>query len=108
MKRMKKLSLIVILAIAFAGWFVVTHNRSESPAQKETGQAASFNKSQYSLTDPASLWVIVNKQRPLSNKNYKPSDLVAPNVPLRLPAGHEEMQMRAAGASAVEAMFAAA
>jgi zinc D-Ala-D-Ala carboxypeptidase len=37
----------------------------------------SFNKSKYSLTDPASIWVVVNKNRPLSPLTYAPGDLAS-------------------------------
>jgi D-alanyl-D-alanine carboxypeptidase len=36
-----------------------------------------FNKSQHSTTDPASVWVVVNKKHPLEPKAYAPQDLVA-------------------------------
>lgn len=44
-------------------------NKATNPAQP-TG----FNKSQYSIEDPASLWVIVNKKRALPS-TYSPQDL---------------------------------
>jgi D-alanyl-D-alanine carboxypeptidase len=40
-----------------------------------TPQPAQFNKTQYSLDDPASIWVVVDKQRPLNPKSYTPNDL---------------------------------
>ena len=67
----------------------------------------SFNKKQFSTTDPNSLWVIVNKQHPLIPVTYAPSDLRTPNVTLRVP-GAAEMQMRAAAATALEKMFVGA
>jgi D-alanyl-D-alanine carboxypeptidase len=108
---MKKLPIILILAlIALSGWFVFARNNSpdSSGKDKESSQKTGFNKEQHSLSDPTSLWVIANKQRPLNPKTYKPSDLRAPNVPLRLTAGYDEMQMRDAAASAIEGMFALA
>lgn len=77
-----------------------------SSKSKETA-AAGFNKTLYSLTEPSSLWVIVNKPHPLQPIDYMPSDLVVPNVPLRVP-GNESMQMRKTAAQALETMFAAA
>lgn len=50
-----------------------------------------FDKSQRSLTDPASIWVVANKVRPLQPKEYAPSDLVS------VGNGH---QMRAEAAAA--------
>lgn len=69
--------------------------------------SSDFNKSKYSLTDPSSIWVVVNKKRPLNPIGYSPSDLVTPNVPLRVP-GNESMQMRTVAAKSLEQMFAAA
>jgi D-alanyl-D-alanine carboxypeptidase len=69
---------------------------------------ATFNKSQFSLTDPASIWVVVNKHRPLDPKNYAPSDLVTPNVPKRSNITSDERQMRKIAANALEQMVAAA
>lgn len=75
---------------------------SELPAQAAT----EFDKSQYSLTDPASIWVIVNKQNdiPIS---YTP-DLTVPDVRLRLASSEQQMQIRPDVAQAVQRMFAAA
>jgi D-alanyl-D-alanine carboxypeptidase len=39
-----------------------------------------FNMAQFSLTDPTSPWLIVNKTHPLNPLNYAPSDLVYPDV----------------------------
>jgi hypothetical protein len=64
----------------------------------------SFNKNQYSINDPASIWAVVNKGRNLS-ANYIPPDLIAPNVELRLPATDPEMQVRTVAASSLQQMF---
>lgn len=37
----------------------------------------SFDKLAHSLSDPSSIWVVVNKTRPLNPTDYAPSDLVA-------------------------------
>jgi len=57
-----------------------------------------FNKSQLSVDDPASLWVVVNKTRQLNPKNYAP-----PLTALNLPGGG---QMRPEAAAALTQMFA--
>ena len=63
-----------------------------------------FNKAQYSLTDPASIWVVVNKKRPLGPMDYAPADLAVPKVAMRSGG----MQVRQSTATALETMFAAA
>lgn len=35
-----------------------------------------FDKNKYSHIDPASLWVVVNKQHPMNPKDYVPSDII--------------------------------
>lgn len=37
-----------------------------------------FDPPQFSLDEPDSLWVVVNKQRPLAKKRYTPKELVVP------------------------------
>ncbi len=53
----------------------------------------------YSLTDPTSIWVVVNKRRPLDPLTYAPTDLT--------PVGDGQV-MRRAAANALLALFAAA
>ena len=106
---MKK-SFIVIIALvllAAIGWF---YFRSDSQSPPGTGQLEGqiFNKQRLSLTDPSSLWVIANKHRPLQPKTYTPSDLVVPDVPLRLTAKDDEMKLRREAAGALRALFAEA
>jgi zinc D-Ala-D-Ala carboxypeptidase len=108
MRRMKKLLIIVILAVVLVGGFVFVRNNDPAKSNDDSRTSAGFNKDQHSLTDPASPWVIANKKNPLKPKNYYPSDLRAPNVPLRLNAEQEEMQLRDEAAKAVEKMFASA
>mgnify|MGYP001949993829 CR=1 FL=1 len=59
------------------------------------------------VAEPASVTVLVNKQRKLP-ENYKPADLVFPNVPFLLPEKSEKRMMREEAARALEQMFAAA
>lgn len=66
-----------------------------------------FNKSQYSINDPASIWLVVNKGRVLPS-DYVPANLVAPNVALRLATNNPEMTVRKDTAIAMEKLFAAA
>jgi D-alanyl-D-alanine carboxypeptidase len=115
-KHFAVISLCIVLAAAGAAWWILHKpippadeytvkpviTKIEKPAP--TPAATSFNKSQYSLDDPTSIWVVANKLRPLNPKEYEPADLVTPNVPTRV-AG---MQLRQAAATALEQLFAAA
>ncbi len=114
---MKKITIIAIAVLVVIAGTLLLHSHSSNPKtvtiQKKTlitsktTTVASFNKKQYSLTDPTSIWVVVNKQHALQPKDYVPADLVVPNVPLRVP-GNESMQLRQVTATAMEAMFAGA
>lgn len=64
----------------------------------------SFNAALYSTSDPASLWVIANKQHPLSPPNYAPSNLVVPNIPLRANITSSEKYARSDVATALQTM----
>ncbi|TNB70735.1 D-alanyl-D-alanine carboxypeptidase family protein [Arthrobacter sp. BB-1] len=61
---------------------------------------------QFSVTDPASPWLVVNKHRPLVPATYVPADLVAPAVAMT--ASGEATLLNSTTAAAAEAMFAAA
>ena len=61
---------------------------------------------QFSLTDPASPWLVVNKYRPLSPADYVPADLVQPNVPVIVSG--EAALLNSTAAATAETMFAAA
>lgn len=65
-----------------------------------------FNRSELSIDDPMSLWVVVNKLRPLNPQDFVASDLVPVNgvlnefgQPLREPAARAVEQMHADAAA---------
>jgi zinc D-Ala-D-Ala carboxypeptidase len=62
-----------------------------------------FNRAALSIDDPASVWVVVNKKRPLVPVNFIPPDLV------EVPVAHVwSPQLRAEASAATVALFAAA
>src|ERR1700712_567095 len=63
----------------------------------------SFDRGAFSIDDPRSLWVVVDKHRPLSPRTYAPPDLVTPSVLHTNPP-----RLRREAAAAVERMFAGA
>ncbi|WP_426225595.1 M15 family metallopeptidase [Pseudarthrobacter sp. DSP2-3-2b1] len=77
----------------------------EPPAPAPASPSAALPR-QFSLTDPASPWLVVNKHRPLVPGEYVPADLVQPNV--RLAVSGEAALLNSTTAAAAEAMFAAA
>ncbi len=81
-----------------------THTASPTPSSTPTPTPTptpTFDKSAYSIDDPSSLWVVVNKLRPLNPINYSPP-LV--NVTIAHVYGD---QMQAPAAAALAQMTAA-
>ncbi|TQJ41738.1 D-Ala-D-Ala carboxypeptidase [Arthrobacter sp. SLBN-112] len=77
----------------------------QSPEVPSPSPSATLAR-QFSLDDPASRWVIVNKHRPLNPVDFVPADLVRPAVALS--AAGEAALLNSTTAAAAEAMFAAA
>ncbi len=80
---------------------------AKAKAEAAAKAAQPFDKQALSHDDPASIWVVVNKLRPLQPKEFIPNDLVFPKIPLRQ-ASSSEMQLRSPAAIALEQMAAAA
>ena len=76
------------------------------PEPSPTPSPSSALPRQFSLTDPASPWLVVNKHRPLAPADYVPADLVQPAVATT--ASGESALLNGTTAAAAEAMFAAA
>jgi zinc D-Ala-D-Ala carboxypeptidase len=99
-------SIIAILALSALALVVVNHSKSRHITQQPYHAAStSFNKQQYSLSDPASIWVVVNKQRPLNPQTYTPTDLVTPHFLLTEDPGTPEMTVRKDMAEAMGKMY---
>ncbi|WP_284763869.1 M15 family metallopeptidase [Arthrobacter sp. efr-133-R2A-63] len=76
---------------------------SGAPPSKAPSAALS---QQFSHSDPASQWVIVNKHRPLTPLRFVPADLVQPRV--QLAVSGEASLLNSTTAAAAEKLFAAA
>jgi zinc D-Ala-D-Ala carboxypeptidase len=116
--------LIIVASLTIAGaalwWFVIRNDqtvgndpitRYENKTQGDESQKSEvkiFDKTQFSLDDPTSPWVVANKQRPLNPIDYAPNDLTVPNVPLKYEAGAMETELRAEAATALQELFASA
>ncbi len=125
---MKKKHFIITIIAVLLGTIIIVilmqkqasapHNSAKSPKTsstdttttpaEQTTTPASFNKQKYSLSDPASPWLVVNKQRPLNPKTFVPTDLVVPAIPLRSNITSTEKYVRSDTAKALEQMIAAA
>lgn len=106
---MRRIIATIVLVLLLSGGltYVANQMHRQDAAPRPVVQSATFNKNQRSLSNPKSLWVIVNKKRPLMPKDYVPADLVTPKVPQRVP-GNESMQLRREASMALETMFASA
>lgn len=114
--KLKVFALVLLLFVVAGGVIFSTYKQqpkkvSSSPSsvpektQKSTAQG--FNKTQYSVDTPGSLWWIINKKRPLP-KGYVPPDLTTPNVTLNSTKSASENTLRKDTAGALEKLFAAA
>jgi D-alanyl-D-alanine carboxypeptidase len=113
LSRRELLALPAAIAVAGLAGCATVGGRPAAPAQTGTTQGSAptrtptptptFDKTLYSIDDPSSVWVVVDKRRPLHPITYVPSDLVAPKVLHTNPP-----LLRREAAAAVEHMFAAA
>ena len=114
---MKKKLLIIpaVLLLGFAIWFYFMDTQATAPEQPEQQRAQNaedlpleaFDKTQHSIDDPTSIWLVVNKDRPIST-DYVPADLVLANVNRREDKSDEELMLRQEVATSLEDMFSAA
>lgn len=79
-----------------------THSTTRTPTPTPTPTPAGFNKQAFSIDDPSSLWVVVNKHRPLADQMYVPSPLSDAPVPFAFAP-----TLRTEAADAITVMFAA-
>lgn len=102
----------IIILLAGCGWFLLFRNEPAKPSAQSSGNQKKdeipFDKSQFSLDEAASIWVVVNKRRPLNPETYKPATLVVPNVKLQDSPTSEEMKLRPEAAQALEKLVASA
>lgn len=83
---------------------VPTQSNSVVPsAVPTTKPTPEFDPTVFSIEDPESIWVVVNKRRPLEPANYVPKDLVTLKHPHRA-----DPRLRSGAASAYTAMYKAA
>lgn len=101
----------VLFVVLLIGSVLLFSGRVDAPRWTFIGESTTkepveptFNKQLHSLDDPASPWVIVNKQRSLPAA-YTPAGLRQPAVRVRS-SGSSEMLLRNDAAGAVEALIA--
>ncbi len=82
-------------------------NESKQELPAPTTDSKEFDKNQHSLTELGSLWIIVNKTRPIP-LDYAPSNLATPKVTLNPRKTADENQLEQGAAKALEELFASA
>lgn len=102
-----RIVLFVVIGLAALPIIWIAKNDDKKTDAGQTVQPA-YDKTQFSLDDPNSTWVVVNKKRPLAPKTFVPADLRAPSIKLKGGKTTEAMQVRAETATALEALDAAA
>lgn len=95
-------TLLVPTPLAMIGRATSPVLTSRIPSPTPTPTVPSFDTAEYSVDDPASYWVVVNKQRPLAIADFEASDLVAVPVPYM-----NEPYLRVAASDAAVGMFRA-
>lgn len=110
MKRTVSAIIIIIPISLFTGWFYSSHRSNDSNINPQLHSVkksspnsilkSEFNKSKYSLSDPSSIWIVVNKSRPLYPAYYAPKDLIL--------VGNSQTMRRAAAAALTKLFNAAA
>ncbi|HET8709077.1 MAG TPA: M15 family metallopeptidase [Candidatus Saccharimonadales bacterium] len=125
---LRRVTVLAIIVLAGAGAYYGFHRQRAEPAkqtaitrpQTQTGTTQKpadkppqqlgkpFDKAKYSIDAADSLWIVVNKQRPLQPADYVPSNLVIPDIPLRSNITNDEKYVRADNAKALKTMVDAA
>lgn len=108
-KKAKIGLVLVFLVVLGSGysWVASRNNQQDSTKSSSKTKQDDIAGPHYSLTDPASLWMIVSKRNPLPS-TYRPASLRAPSIKLRGNASNLEMQLRNESAEAVERLVSAA
>lgn len=75
-----------------------------NPGSTDPGQNPVFDKLQYSINDPSSVWAVVNKGRVLP-ADYSPSDLTSVNVRTFYKSTSDDSKLRKVAADAAQNMF---
>lgn len=81
-------------------------DRLDKLATSQSESSVKFDKNQFSIDQPGSIWWIVNKTRPVG-ESYRPDDLVTPNVSLNTQKSQEENQIRSQVAMPLQRLFEA-
>lgn len=111
----KILLFLALVIVAFGAVYIfvvdgepkVSDNNTVSDQQTHASQPKeTFDKDQYSLTEPSSIWVLINKQNAIPT-SYVP-EVAVPKVPLWTSPTAQHMQVSTKAQKSLEKLFAAA
>ena len=108
--NMKKLVILILaLVVVVAGLVFFNQRRAVAPKPDENisqpGAKTQFDKTLYSLDDPASLWLVVNKSRPMP-LDYVPGELITTGIKVDPSDSAEEQKIKKGVDEVLETMFA--
>ena len=101
---LKIVSLVICAAIALVGVNLWRKAPTSDPSQ----HTQLTGRHEFSTDKADSMWVVVNKSRPLKPPKYVPSDLIVPDVPLRGNVTTDESKLLYVAAEALKKMVDAA
>ena len=115
LRRLVTFSVIASVAIGVAGMYGLPKNISDGLAelpqsiraladQVQVKPATIFDPPKYSIDDPDSIWVVVNKHRKISPFRYQPNNLVEPALPKPKVQNPLGLRLRKEAALATEEM----
>lgn len=99
MTKRKTTILVAVIALIILAFLLMLRDTASAPTKQsnnKSSSASAFDKTTHSTTNPASIWVVVNKQHPLSPVTYAPGDLTT--------VGNGQ-QMRTEAATALQQMI---
>jgi D-alanyl-D-alanine carboxypeptidase len=96
------LVILIVFIILFVFYAIGKNNVHNQPTNPKP---VVFNSHQYSLSEPSSIWVIFNKQRPIENKNYIPPGLVSPKVLISTQSEYGALLLQHSVSNALTDMF---
>jgi len=103
-KTLFVVAFLLLGLIVGGGFLAMRHKTSTTTGAAKKPAAPAFDKKSFSLTDPTSPWIIVNKQHQLNPKDYAPTGLRTPNIKVE----SSDMQVNDQAATALEEMASAA
>lgn len=103
--------LATLIAAAFLGFGFPADNEEtvaltspSSAAVSKPAPVSIFDPPKYSITEADSLWVVVNKHRPIAKRKYAPTELVAPTFKKPAVQNPNNLKLRKEAADSVSAM----